>query len=82
MTLQLGDVFEAAAVGTIFPDERGRPSLHMHASCGRRAEARTGCVRAGVDVWMIGEVVVIELLECRAVRKRDPATGFALLEVD
>lgn len=76
----LSGVHEAAGVGTLFPDEAGNPVLHMHAALGRAGETRTGCVRAGVDVWKVLEVVVVELLGEGLVRRRDPATGFELLE--
>ena len=76
----LDGVHEAAAVGTLFPDEEGRPRLHMHAALGREDETRTGCVRLGVDVWKLGEVVLLEIEGAPMVRRMDPATGFAVLE--
>jgi predicted DNA-binding protein with PD1-like motif len=79
VTISLEDVHEIAAVGTLFPDEEGNPSLHMHASCGRGREAVTGCVRPGVDIWKIGELVLLELTGTSAVREKDPETGFHLL---
>lgn len=70
---------EVAAVGTLFPDEAGRPKLHMHGAFGRGDQARVGCIRPGIDVWTIGEFVIIELLGLDMARRRDPATGFELL---
>jgi len=70
---------EAAAVGTLFPDETGAPVLHMHAAFGRGDEARSGCVRAGIVAWHILEVVLIEIVGAQATRMLDEATGFALL---
>lgn len=78
----LAGVHEAAAVGTIFPDESGAPRLHMHAALGREGQTRAGCVRTGLDIWKIGEVVILELTGARLTRRRDPATGFELLAVD
>jgi len=52
----------------------------MHASAGRDGRSVTGCVRAGVKVWLIQEVVVIEILGTEARRAKDPRTGFHLLE--
>jgi predicted DNA-binding protein with PD1-like motif len=80
MLTELAGESEIAAVGTIFPDEDGRPSLHMHGSCGRRGRSVTGCVRAGVKTWLIQEVVIIEMLDLRSKRVTDPRTGFKLLE--
>jgi len=70
---------EAAAVGTIFADESGAPTLHMHAVLGRDGTARAGCIRPGLDVWLVGEVIIIEILGTDMLRRRDPASGFALL---
>lgn len=81
MVTLLKGVHEGCGVGTIFVDEQGKPKLHMHASFGRDGEAVTGCVRMGVDVWRIGEVVILELAGASAKRVKDRATGFELLQV-
>jgi predicted DNA-binding protein with PD1-like motif len=75
----LDGVHEAAALGTIFPDEAGAPRLHMHAALGRDGKSRTGCVRAGIEVWKVIEVVILEIQGADLVRKLDPETGFELL---
>jgi len=41
----LDNVHEIAGTGTIFPDESGKPVLHMHIACGRKTSSVTGCVR-------------------------------------
>ena len=79
MTLLRG-VHEACGVGTIFTDEEGKPKLHMHASFGRNDSVVTGCVRAGVEVWQIGEVVILELVGGSAKRAKSKETGFEFLE--
>ena len=79
MTLLRG-VHEGCGVGTIFTDEEGKPKLHMHASFGRNDNAVTGCVRAGVEVWQIGEVVILELAGSSAKRAKNMETGFEFLE--
>jgi predicted DNA-binding protein with PD1-like motif len=81
MVTLLSGVHEACGVGTIFADEEGKPKLHMHASFGRNDETVTGCVRMGIDVWRIGEVVVIELVGAVARRAVDKETGFEFLEI-
>ncbi|MDQ7835436.1 MAG: DNA-binding protein [Humidesulfovibrio sp.] len=70
---------EVAAVGTLFPDADGQPRLHMHGAFGRGQEALVGCIRPGIEVWTIGEFVIIELLGLDMTRRRDQATGFELL---
>jgi predicted DNA-binding protein with PD1-like motif len=74
------DVHEIAGVGTIFTDESGKPVLHMHAALGRKDTAKAGCVRKGLDIWKVGEVVLLEMLKNESRRVKDPATGFELLE--
>ena len=80
MVTLLRGVHEASGIGTIFTDEEGKPKLHMHASFGRNDHAVTGCVRLGVDVWQIGEVVILELSGGSAKRVRNKETGFEFLE--
>ena len=82
MITLLSGVHEACGVGTIFADEKGKPKLHMHASFGRNEKTITGCVRMGVDVWRIGEVVILELSGSAARRAVDKETGFEFLEVE
>jgi uncharacterized protein len=80
MVTLLRGVHEGCGVGTIFSDEEGNPKLHMHASFGRNDNAVTGCVRLGVDVWQIGEVVILELTGSSAKRVKNSETGFEFLE--
>ena len=81
MVTLLRGVHESCGVGTIFTDEQGKPKLHMHASFGRNDTAVTGCVRMGVDVWQIGEVVILELVGSSAKRAKNKDTGFEFLEI-
>ena len=71
---------EATGVGTVFPDADGKPVLHMHIACGREGSTVTGCVRRGVKVWHVMEVVLWELTGTGGKRGLDPATGFELLK--
>ncbi|MGD1060129.1 MAG: PPC domain-containing DNA-binding protein [Methanomassiliicoccales archaeon] len=73
------DVHELSGVGTIFPNEDGKPVLHMHAACGRKGETATGCVRRGVRVWQVMEVVIQEITGVQAIREMDSSLGFELL---
>jgi len=76
----LEESHEAAGVGTIFPNEKGEPVLHLHAACGREERTVTGCVRKGVKVWHVMEAIVWEIAETAARRRKDAATGFELLQ--
>ncbi len=84
MITMLNGVHEGLGVGTIFCDEAGQPKLHMHGSFGRndaQANAVTGCIRVGVQVWQIGEVAILELAGNLGQRKKDKATGFEMLQL-
>lgn len=76
----LNNVHEIVGTGTLFPDNDGKPILHMHVASGRKDSTVTGCVRSGVKVWQVAEVVLFELIDTNAVRKFDEETGFKLLE--
>jgi predicted DNA-binding protein with PD1-like motif len=62
------------------PDENGKPVLHIHASLGRAGKTMTGCLRPGVTTWLVGEVVIYEILDVKVARLSDPGSGFTLLE--
>lgn len=79
MRLELYDTHEITGTGTLFPDSNGKPVLHMHIACGREENSVTGCVREGVRVWHVMEVVMTELLGSSASRLPDGETGFELL---
>jgi predicted DNA-binding protein with PD1-like motif len=76
----LAGTSEAAGVGTVFLDKDGKPVLHMHIACGREGSTVTGCVRRGVKVWHVMEIVLWELTGTGAKRVMDKATGFELLD--
>jgi predicted DNA-binding protein with PD1-like motif len=77
----LENVHEIAGAGTLFPDDQGNPVLHLHMACGRKSSTRTGCIRRGVRVWHIMEVILFELLESKGKRVLDSKTGFTLLKL-
>ena len=79
MIHELDNVHEIVGTGTLFPDEEGKPILHMHVAAGRNDSTITGCVRTGVKIWQVAEVVLIELLDTTAVRRMEPGLGFKLL---
>jgi predicted DNA-binding protein with PD1-like motif len=70
---------EVSGVGTLFPDDEGQTILHMHMACGRQGSTTTGCVRRGVKVWHVMEVVISELLDTGARRMTEPPLGLKLL---
>ncbi len=79
MRLQLENAHEVAGTGTLFRDEEGAPILHMHMACGRGSMTTTGCVRDGVKVWHVMEVIINELVETTAKRVVEEPLGIKLL---
>jgi predicted DNA-binding protein with PD1-like motif len=80
MEYVLKEVHEITGTGTIFKNEKGEPKLHMHIAGGRKDTTKTGCVRRGLKVWHVLEVILVELKGAKAMRKLDKKTGFELLE--
>ena len=76
----LDEAHEIAGVGTIFPDDQGNPIPHVHMAFGRKDSVAVGCVRPGVKVWHVMEIIVVELRDSTAVRRFETGLpGFKLL---
>jgi len=80
MLLPIDGAHEVAGVGVLAPGEDGKPVLHMHAALGRSGQTMTGCLRPGVTTWMVGEVILYEILGAKVARIKDKRSGFALLQ--
>lgn len=72
---------EFAGVGTVFPDEIGRPVLHLHGSLGRNGQSVTGCFRGQVYSWLTLEVILEELICKGPVRTSIPSLGVSALDI-
>lgn len=81
MLLPIDGAHEVVGVGVLAPDQDGRPVLHMHASLGRSGRAVTGCLRPGVTTWLVGEVILYEIVGIEAARVKEPKSGLSLLEM-
>ncbi len=80
MLLPVDGAHEVAGVGVLAPGEDGKPVLHIHAALGRSGQTMTGCLRPGVTTWLVGEVILYEILGTKATRITDSQSGLALLE--
>lgn len=80
MLLPIDGAHEVAGVGVLAPDETGKPVLHIHAALGRSGQTITGCLRFGVSTWLVGEVIIYEILDAKVARIKDRQSGFSLLE--
>jgi predicted DNA-binding protein with PD1-like motif len=81
MLVPIDGAHELMGVGVIAPDKTGKPVLHVHGSLGRSGKATTGCLRPGVSTWLVGEVIICEILGTNAARRLDEKTHFELLQV-
>ena len=81
MLLPIDGAHEVVGVGILAPSEKGRPVLHIHAALGRSGKTMTGCLRPGVTTWLVGEVILYEILGVDVARVRDKESGFELLKL-
>jgi predicted DNA-binding protein with PD1-like motif len=81
MLLPVDGVHEVVGAGTIAPDRKGKPTLHIHAALGRSGQTTTGCLRPGVTTWLVGEVIIFEILGTDAVRMPNKKASFELLQI-
>jgi predicted DNA-binding protein with PD1-like motif len=77
---EFDDARELLGVGTLFRHE-GQPSLHFHAGIGKGDSALVGCPRAGMSVYLVLEVIIIELVGLEAKRAYDEGSGLNLLKL-
>lgn len=80
MLLPVDGAHEVAGVGVLAPGEDGKPILHIHAALGRSGQTMTGCLRPGVQTWLVAEALIFEILGTKVSRRRDKKSGFTLLE--
>ena len=79
MLLPIDGAHEVVGVGVLAPGEDGKPALHIHAALGRAGQTMTGCLRHGVTTWLVGEVILYEILGADIARITDKQSGFELL---
>jgi len=82
MLLPIDGAHEVVGAGILAPDETGKPVLHIHAALGRSGKTTTGCLRPGVYTWLVGEVILYEIIGTTARRVLDKKSGFSLLQPD
>jgi len=80
MLLPIDGAHEVVAAGILAPGEDGNVVLHIHGALGRSGKTTTGCLRPGVVTWLVGEVILYEILGASVARVKDGESGFALLE--
>ncbi|MGE5390049.1 MAG: PPC domain-containing DNA-binding protein [Deltaproteobacteria bacterium] len=63
---------EILAIGTIFVNEQGDPLLHIHGAMGREESVLVGCLRDLSQVYLVVELIIMELKGTAARRLYDP----------
>ena len=81
MTYPINDAYEIVASGLIAPDEKKKPGLHIHGVLGRAGKSICGCLREGVETWLVGEAIIYEIIGANVKRILDDKSGFVLLNV-
>ncbi|MFC1528978.1 PPC domain-containing DNA-binding protein, partial [Candidatus Latescibacterota bacterium] len=76
--VSLEGIWEVVGIGTLFEAD-GKPSLHLHGSYGRKRQSLTGCLRKIAEVFLVVEVIILELVGTDARRLYDPSSGLFLL---
>ena len=79
--LPIDGAHEAVGLGVLAPGEDGITKMHMHAALGRSGKTTTGCIRPGVETWLVAEAIVYEITGIDAQRILDKKSEFALLQV-
>ncbi len=80
MLTPVKEAHEVVGTGVIASDNEGRPKLHLHAALGRSGKVIGGCLRPGVKTWLVGEVIMCEILGVESRRVFDEKSRFFLLE--
>ncbi len=71
----LEDAREILGMGTVFLDGE-KPRLHLHAAMGHHGETLTGCVRRDSRVYLVLEVMLVEITGLQVTRPWFPGGGF------
>lgn len=66
---------EVLGTGSIFWDEE-EPKIHLHAAMGHHGDTLTACVRKGTRVYLVLEVMIIEMKGIAATRPWYEKGGF------
>ncbi len=68
--------YETVGCGSVYRDENGEPKIHLHASLSHHGETLTGCLRKNSKVYLVLEVLLMEIVGFEAGRPWFPEGGF------
>ena len=75
-----GQPRETLSLGVIAPDENGKPRAHIHGGLGRKDEVAVGCLRPGIRVWLMAEVIIQEIVGTESKRLLNRVNQLGYLE--
>jgi predicted DNA-binding protein with PD1-like motif len=70
--------WEILGLGNLFWED-DVPKLHLHGALGKGEAALTGCLRQENEVYLVAEILVLELIGPTVGRRLDPELGVSLL---
>ncbi len=77
--LSFDHTHEVIGIGTVFP-AGGEPAIHLHGALGRGGESLVVCLRRMAEVYLILEVIILEILNTPAIRVKDKNSDIRLLK--
>ena len=69
---------ELIGIGSVFLEKK-EPKIHIHTSVGRGNKINLGCIRKGAQVYIVMEILMIELKGFKASRTKNTETSLNLL---
>lgn len=75
---RFGDCREIIGIGTLFSGD-GEPEIHLHGAVGREDTSLTGCIRGDSEVYLVCEVIVLEVIGIGAIKQLEVNSGLKLL---
>ncbi|HBX24656.1 MAG TPA: DNA-binding protein [Desulfotomaculum sp.] len=79
MFRNFNDGREIIGLGTMFRDGE-EPLFHLHGALGRGDTALMGCIRGTSEVYLVAEVILLEIKGAGAGKELDPASGLKMLK--
>lgn len=73
---------EIIGIGTVFRNEENSPMIHLHGAFGKGEKALMGCVRSNTKVYLVAELILLEITNTNAFKELDKLSGFELLNLD
>lgn len=77
----LSNPHEVVAFGTIAWSNE-KPHIHMHAVLSNNNHTVIGCIREFSEIFIVMEVIIYEIINVKATRRKDEKVGLTLLSFE